>query len=685
MFFNTACSMKGKHEQRFSMEEQKENIINNNVTSPADSIRGEQPVAQGTTRNNDAEDNGTSQDGVPNDVLATPSSLGEKSGSKVHSQNNWDEYPKESREVIGSNVSDSNDSKGYENDEIATPDEIEAFLRSRREQKDKEKALQKERRNYCEDPYEGDSEMLQAKQDSSIDPYLEPDSVIPKVKYQETPFLSRGCNHCPISYEPINETERHSCSKLAVKNWLEGIQQPQMTPFDCVEVRFKNNRKEFFRLPFGINVAEGDVVAVEGMPGHDVGIVSLAGDLCRIQMKKKHVDPTSDNIRKLFRRAKSSDIERWSAAIHEEKHALSKTRRIADDLGLVMKMNDVEFQGDRSKAIFYYTADERVDFRTLIKVLAEEFHVRVEMKQIGVRQEASKVGGLGTCGRELCCSTWLTNFKSVTTGVAKAQQILPNPQKLAGQCGKLKCCLNFEYEVYVDALKKFPPAHVALHFKKGLALYKKTDVFRSIMWYAYEGSNDLYALKAEAVKDIIEKNRHQEYPEQMEDFVVELMSTSALEQETSESEFENAIKQMADTGNEVVNDDSDNFRDNSNGRNGHRDRNNRRDRNERREKNDIRGGNDQGDRNNNPGKPRDSRGMRGNKELYDFKNNCENRSFRVNRDNRGRNEGGEHSGRSNRHRNEKNKRNDRGEHGDFGNRNERRDNREPQDQAKNRT
>jgi hypothetical protein len=217
-----------------------------------------------------------------------------------------------------------------------------------------------------------------------------------------------------------------------------------------------------------------------------------------------------------------------------------------------MKVNDVEFQGDHSKAIFYYTADERVDLRVLIKLLAEEFHMRIEMKQIGVRQEAGKVGGLGTCGRELCCSTWLTTFKSVTTSSAKTQQILPNPQKLAGQCGKLKCCLNFEYEVYADALKKFPPAGQAIRFKKGLALYKKTDVFRGVMWYAYEGENDLIAVKAEDVKAIIEANQRQEYPEQLEDYQVELMSTSALAQESTNEEVEREIQRLAEGDNGVV-------------------------------------------------------------------------------------------------------------------------------------
>ncbi|MBR1792152.1 MAG: hypothetical protein IJ764_00735, partial [Bacteroidales bacterium] len=298
--------------------------------------------------------------------------------------------------------------------------------------------------------------------------------------------------------------------------------------FDVVEVRFKNNRKDFYRLPDGIDVSEGDVVAVEGMPGHDIGIVTLTGEVCRIQMKKHKIDPDSPEIKKLYRRAKTADIEKWIEAMNQEDEAMRRTRQIADSMGLVMKIDDVEMQGDQTKAIFYYTADDRVDFRGLIKVLAEEFRVRIEMKQIGVRQEAGRIGGIGTCGRELCCCTWLTNFKSVTTSAAKVQQIHPNPQKLAGQCGKLKCCLNFEADVYADALKKFPPAGQAIRFQKGLALYKKTDVFRGIMWYAYEGENDLYALTAENVKKVIEMNRNQQYPERMEDFKVELMSTSAL-------------------------------------------------------------------------------------------------------------------------------------------------------------
>ena len=426
---------------------------------------------------------------------------------------------------------------------VASAEDIAAFMQERRKAREGKKA-QVERENPEVEEYHTE--------ESQLDPYLDPDPDIPWVKYEEPVFLSRGCHSKPECYKPICSCERRSCSKVTSTNWLEGIRQPTERPFDCVEVRFKNNHKDFYRLPDGLEVVEGDVVAVEGQPGHDVGIVSLTGELCRLQMRKHKINPESENVKKLFRRAKDPDIERWAETLKEERAALLRTRQIVAELGLDMKVNDVEFQGDHSKAIFYYTADERVDFRVLIKVLAEEFHVRIEMKQIGVRQEAGKVGGIGTCGRELCCSTWLTTFKSVTTSSAKTQQILPNPQKLAGQCGKLKCCLNFEYEVYADALKKFPPANQAIRFQKGLALYKKTDVFRGVMWYAYEGENDLIAVKAEDVKAIIEMNRHQEYPEKLEDYQVELMSTSALAQESTNEEVEREIQRLAEGGNGVV-------------------------------------------------------------------------------------------------------------------------------------
>ncbi len=430
-------------------------------------------------------------------------------------------------------------------EEVATAEDIEAFMRERRQRREEaKKRAVTERENPEVEEY--------LSEENALDPYLDPDPDIPWVKYEEPVFLSRGCHSCPKPYTPISRTEQQSCSKVTCTNWLSGIRQPTERPFDCVEVRFKNNHKDFYRLPDGLEVTEGDIVAVEGQPGHDVGIVCLTGELCRLQMHRHRINPASENIKKLFRRAKDTDIDRWASTLLEERSALLRTRQIVSNLGLEMKVNDVEIQGDHSKAIFYYTADERVDFRELIKVLAEEFRMRVEMKQIGVRQEAGKVGGLGTCGRELCCSTWLTNFKSVTTGSAKTQQIMPNPQKLAGQCGKLKCCLNFEYEVYADALKAFPPAGVAIRFKKGLAMYKKTDVLRGIMWYAYEGQNELIAVKAEDVKAIIEKNRNQEYPEQLEDFQVELMASSGLAQESTDEEVEREIRRLAEGGNGVV-------------------------------------------------------------------------------------------------------------------------------------
>ena len=433
-----------------------------------------------------------------------------------------------------------------EEDYIATPEEIAAEAKRQAERRNQRKNV--ERRKEPGEDYNESG----ARPDDIVDPYAEPEPDIPWVKYDESEFLMRGCNHCPKCYEPVSRWERDSCSKLSTTNWMSSIHLPCETPFPVVEVRFKNNRKDFYRLPDGLNVTEGDVVAVEGAPGHDIGIVSLTGEVCRLRLKERRIDPDSEAIKKLYRRAKAVDIEKWVEAINEEKKAVLKTRSIADSLGLAMKINDVEMQGDHSKAIFYYTADERVDFRVLIKLLAEEFHVRVEMKQIGVRQEAAKVGGIGTCGRELCCCTWLTNFKTVSTNAAKVQQILPNPQKLAGQCGKLKCCLNFEYDVYADALKKLPPLGVHIRFKKGLAMYKKTDVFRGILWYAYEGEGDLHAIPADSVKKIIEMNRNQEYPEQLEDFQIELMSTSALEQETTDAEFEREIKRMAEGGNGVV-------------------------------------------------------------------------------------------------------------------------------------
>lgn len=502
-------------------------------------------------------------------------------------------------------------------EEVASAEDIEAFMQSRRKKSSEKQPI--ERENPEVEEYRSE--------ENQLDPYLDPDPEIPWVKYEEPVYLSRGCNHCPKSYVPVSPCERQSCSKVTATNWLAGIRQPTDRPFDCVEVRFKNNHKDFYRLPDGLSVTEGDTVAVEGQPGHDVGIVSMTGELCRLQMLKRRINPESEEIKKLFRRAKDADLERWANTLKEERSALLRTREIVSLMGLDMKVNDVEFQGDHSKAIFYYTADERVDFRELIKVLADEFHVRIEMKQIGVRQEAGKVGGIGTCGRELCCSTWLTNFRSVTTAAAKTQQILPNPQKLAGQCGKLKCCLNFEYEVYADALKKFPPAGTAIRFQKGLALYKKTDVFRGIMWYAYEGENDLFAIPAERVKEIIEMNRNQRYPEKLEDYQVELMSTSALVQESTDEEVEREIQRLAEGGNGVVGEEQKKPQHNDRQRNdSHENRGRGRDRGNRHEGNRHQNSNGNNNNNHNENGNRNRNNQNGNEQRQPKKNNDRSRN-----------------------------------------------------------
>lgn len=329
-----------------------------------------------------------------------------------------------------------------------------------------------------------------------------------------TNFLSRGCCRTPKAYESGSESCRHSCSKLAVIDWLEDVGEPASeTDQGLIEVRFKNSRKDFFRCPPGLNLLAGEPVAVESSPGHDIGIVSLAGPLVRRQMSRKGLNPDAQDVKKVYRRAKPADIEKWESAISLEDSTKKRARQIAADLKLDMKINDVEYQGDKTKAIFYYTAEERVDFRELIKIMAENFQVRIEMKQIGVRQEASRLGGTGSCGRELCCSTWLSDFKSVTTGSARTQQLSLNPQKLAGQCGKLKCCLNFEQDTYIDALKEFPDTRTVLKTKAGEASHVKSDIFKRRMWYSYAGEyGKMVSLDIDEVRKIIEQNRKGELP-----------------------------------------------------------------------------------------------------------------------------------------------------------------------------
>lgn len=349
-------------------------------------------------------------------------------------------------------------------------------------------------------------------------------------------FKSRGCNREPKLYEKNEHIYSHGCSKLDSFDWLKDIVVPEnQKPFDCIEVRFKNSRKEFYRNTAGIRFQVGDIVAVESSPGHDVGIVCLAGEVVRYQMIKKNVDYRSEEISRVYRKARTSDIEKWTAAVSLENDTMFRARAIAAELNLEMKINDVEYQGDGTKAIFYYTAEERVDFRELIKVLAEQFKVRIEMKQIGARQESSRLGGIGTCGRELCCSSWLTQFKSVTTNTARLQQLSLNPQKLAGQCGKLKCCLNYEYDVYRDALKEFPRQDIVLKTRKGEATYQKTDVFRKIIWYSYVNDPaNLMAIPVNRAFEIINLNNKGKFPDKLEDF------SQKVERKV---EFENVVGQ----------------------------------------------------------------------------------------------------------------------------------------------
>ena len=296
------------------------------------------------------------------------------------------------------------------------------------------------------------------------------------------------------------------CGKLPVFDWLSNMRLPNgQLAFNCVEVRFKNDRKQYYinsqNLPLGI----GDVVAVEAQSGHDIGVITLTGELVRVQMKKRNLTENSEEVKKIYRKANEKDIETWQAFREKEQETKMRARRIAVDLGLEMKITDVEYQGDGIKAIFYYTAEGRVDFRELIKQYASAFSVRIEMKQIGYRQEAAKVGGIGSCGRELCCSTWLTDFRSVNTAAARYQQLSINPQKLAGQCGKLKCCLNYELDTYLDALDEFPSLESTFETEKGSASCMKIDVFKKEMWFAYtDGGFNWYKFSLDQVKDFIE-------------------------------------------------------------------------------------------------------------------------------------------------------------------------------------
>lgn len=318
----------------------------------------------------------------------------------------------------------------------------------------------------------------------------------------EQDIAERGQSKC--------DTCSDRCGKLEVFDWLSDLPEGSEGS-DIVEVQFKNTRKGFYKNTSQGRLSKGDVVAVEASPGHDIGIVTLTGDLVLLQMKKNNLSPAGYEFKRVYRKAKPVDIEKWEEAKGLEKETMLEARRIALNLGLNMKIGDVEYQGDRTKAIFYYIADERVDFRELIKVLADRFKVRIEMRQIGARQEAGRIGGIGPCGRELCCSTWISNFKSVSTTAARYQEISLNPQKLAGQCGKLKCCLNYELDAYLDAQQDFPNTAIPLETEDGTYYHFKTDVFKRLMWYSPSRDNGAGAkvamLSVDSVNEIISQNK----------------------------------------------------------------------------------------------------------------------------------------------------------------------------------
>jgi cell fate regulator YaaT (PSP1 superfamily) len=332
-----------------------------------------------------------------------------------------------------------------------------------------------------------------------------------------------GANGHPKGCRNNGTCGTDGCNKLTVFDWLSNMSLPgNVDPFNGVEVRFKNGRKHFFKNPENITLSIGDVIATEASPGHDIGIVTLTGELVRVQMKKKNLPVTLEALPKVYRKASQKDIDVWQKVRSKEKDVQKQSREIAMRLGLQMKISDVEFQGDASKVIFYYTAEERVDFRQLIKDFAQAFSTRIEMKQVGFRQEAARLGGIGSCGRELCCSTWLTDFRSVSTSAARYQQLSLNPHKLAGQCGKLKCCLNYELDTYLEALDEFPRTDIKLNTEKGRAQCQKIDIFKGLMWFSYENEGmNWHELEVAKVNEIITLNKKGVNATSLEDYIEE--------------------------------------------------------------------------------------------------------------------------------------------------------------------
>jgi len=335
------------------------------------------------------------------------------------------------------------------------------------------------------------------------------------------------------------------CNKLNTFDWFAGMQQPSLGESDNIfEVRFKNTRKQFYKNVNALPLITGDYVVVESDRGFDVGQISLGGIMARLQMRKRKVRADSDRVKKIFRKASKEDVEKLFKAREREQHTLVRTREIIRDLDLDMKLSDVEYQGDNTKAIFYYIADTRVDFRELIKRLANEFRVRVEMKQIGLRHESGLVGGIGSCGRELCCTTWLTDFKTVSTAAARYQNLSLNPMKISGQCGRLKCCLNFELDTYMDALRDIPKVD-KIDTENGVAYLQKTDIFKRVMWYSYQGDAAWIAVQADKVRQLNEMNKSGIKP----------ASLQALDTESDQIKVEKAMDFVDVVGQSVLRED----------------------------------------------------------------------------------------------------------------------------------
>ena len=357
------------------------------------------------------------------------------------------------------------------------------------------------------------------------------------------PDIGRGCTFCDCGDE-IEAHASEGCYKLHETDWLE--EYPNNIPTDIFEVRFKNTRRSYYQNVNNLELKRGDIVAVEAQPGHDIGIISLTGDMVAKQMRRVGFNPHNGEFKKIYRKARPYDIERWQEAIALEHETMIASRQIAADMGLNMKIGDVEYQGDKLKAIFYYIADERVDFRELIKVFAERFHIRIEMKQIGARQEAGRIGGIGACGRELCCASWISSFSSVTTNAARMQEISLNPQKLAGQCSKLQCCLMYEYDVYADARRTIPRLREPLQTLDGEWFLVKIDPLAGTMSFSTSKGTmaNLTTLPISRVREIIALNRAGEKAETLigEGDETRVEEPTYRSQEDSITRFDNKTK-----------------------------------------------------------------------------------------------------------------------------------------------